>query len=209
VLPRGAARLDRLAGHTVLLLLSLLALFPLYRLFVTALKPANAVFDGALLPRGPTLEHYAYVWRTIPIGRMLLTSFQMAALQTAGQLLTSLLAGYAFGRWTSRGDRLLLLLFVSTWLVPFQATMIPDYVLLARLGLLNTVWAVVAPQLTAAFSVLLLGQYGGVRPAAAPGDRGLRPLRPAVAARPLRGRGAGSPAARPGGRRRRRGRRSG
>jgi ABC-type glycerol-3-phosphate transport system permease component len=156
---RPALRLDLLAGHGVLLLLSLLALFPLFWMFVTSLKPANAIFDGALLPLAPTLEHYAYVWRAIPIGRMLLNTFQMALLQTGAQLLTSLLAGYAFGRWSFRGDRLLLLLFVSTWLVPFQATMIPNYVLLARMGLLNTVWAVVLPQVTAAFSVLLLRQY--------------------------------------------------
>ncbi len=149
----------RWSSHLVLGGLSLISLFPVYWMFVTSLRPANAVFDRSLIPTDVTFDNYRYVWDTIPIGRMLFNTFKMASLQTAGQLFTALLAAYAFARWRFRGDKLLFLLFVGTWLIPFQVTMIPNYVLLADLGWLNSVAAVVVPQLTAAFAVILLRQH--------------------------------------------------
>lgn len=152
-------RWDQAAGHAVLLLLSLVTLFPLYWMVLTSLKPSGEIFSPGLLPSAVTFDNYAYVWRAIPIGRMLANTFLMAALVTVAQLLTSLLAAYAFARWTFPGSRVLFLLFVGTWLVPFQVTMIPNYVLLARLGWLNSLAAMVVPQLAAAFAILLLRQY--------------------------------------------------
>jgi sn-glycerol 3-phosphate transport system permease protein len=83
----------------------------------------------------------------------------MATGVAAGQLFTALLAAYAFGRWRFPGDRLLFVVFIATWLVPFQVTMIPNYVLLSNLGWLNTLAGVIVPQLAAAFAVLLLRQH--------------------------------------------------
>lgn len=157
--PSLRARLGRLGGHLVLGVLSLVAVFPVYWMLSTSLKPPDELFDQALWPRNPTLENYRTVWSTIPIGRMLWNTVQMAVLVTAGQLLIALFAAYAFARWSFRGERLLFLLFVATWLIPFQVTMIPNYVLLARLGWLNTVWAIVVPQLSAAFAIVLLRQH--------------------------------------------------
>ena len=148
-----------ISGHAVLIALSLVCLAPIYWMLATSLKPANAIFDRALIPAAISLENYASVWQNIPIGRMLLTTFLMAALQTAGQLLTSLLAAYAFARWRFPGDNLIFLLFVGTWLVPLQVTMLPNYVLVARLGWIDTLAALVIPQLAAAFSVVLMRQY--------------------------------------------------
>jgi sn-glycerol 3-phosphate transport system permease protein len=76
-----------------------------------------------------------------------------------GQLLIGLFAAYAFACWSFRGQRLLFLLVVATWLVPFQVTELPNYVLLSHLGLLNTLAGVIVPQLASAFSVLLLRQH--------------------------------------------------
>jgi ABC-type glycerol-3-phosphate transport system permease component len=128
-------------------------------MLATSLEPDHAVLDQSLLPGGITLDNYAEVFRTIPMGRMLLNTFRMAFLQTGLQMITALLAAYAFARWQFRGERLLFLLFVATWLVPFQATMIPNYVRLAELGWLNSVWAMVVPQFVAAFAVILLRQH--------------------------------------------------
>ena len=149
----------RLVTHVALGLLALASVFPIYWMFATSLEPPSTVLDQSLLPGGLTLDNYTEVFRTIPMGRMLLNTFRMAFLQTAVQLFTALCAAYAFGRWRFRGDRLLFLVFVATWLVPFQATMIPNYVRLARLGWLNSVWAVVVPQFVAAFAVILLRQH--------------------------------------------------
>jgi sn-glycerol 3-phosphate transport system permease protein len=155
----GRRTLGSIGGHALFLLLCAVTVFPIYWMFATSLKPAADVFDARLVPERLTLDNYAFVWQNVPIGRMLLNTFLMALLQTAGQLLTSLLAAYAFARWRFPGDHLIFLLFVGTWLVPLQVTMIPNYVLLARLGWLDTLAALVVPQLAAAFSIVLLRQY--------------------------------------------------
>jgi sn-glycerol 3-phosphate transport system permease protein len=146
-------------GHAVLIALSLVSLWPIYWMLATSLKPANAIFDRALIPTSVSLENYAFVWQNVPIGRMLLTTFLMAALQTVGQLLTALLAAFAFARWRFPGDNLIFLLFVGTWLVPLQVTMLPNYVLVAQLGWIDSLAALVIPQLAAAFAVVLMRQY--------------------------------------------------
>ena len=84
--------------------------------------PPNDIFSTSLLPEQPTLENYRFVWENLPFLRMVSNTLLMAAFQTAGQLLTSLLAAYAFARWTFPGGRLLFALFALTWLVPFQVT---------------------------------------------------------------------------------------
>lgn len=154
-----ALSLGSIGGHALFLVLCALTLFPIYWMFATSLKPTADIFDARLIPSRLTLDNYAFVWTNVPIGRMLLNTFAMAALQTIGQLLTSLLAAYAFARWRFPGDHAIFLLFVGTWLVPLQVTMIPNYVLLARLGWLDTLAALVVPQLAAAFSIVLLRQY--------------------------------------------------
>jgi ABC-type glycerol-3-phosphate transport system permease component len=90
---------------------------------------------------------------------LLLNTFAVAALTALGQLLTSLFAAYALTRRRFPGQRAAYLLFVGTWLVPFQVTMLPNYVVIVRLGLLNTLAGVVIPTLCSAIGVLMLRQH--------------------------------------------------
>lgn len=147
-----------LSGHLLLLLLSFLAVFPVYWMVVTSLRPTNDLLSTSLLPLAPTLEHYQYVLANIPLLRMLLNTLLMAVLVTVFQVVTALLAAYAFARWRFWGDRLLFALFALTWLVPFQVTMIPNYVWIAQFNWLDTMAALVVPQIASAFAVLLLYQ---------------------------------------------------
>ncbi len=155
---RSGFGIGQVAGHVLLIVLSLLALFPVYWMVVTSLRPANDVFSSSLFPVAPSLENYRAVWNTIPIARMLFNTLLVASLLTAFQLLTSILAAYAFARWRFFADKLLLALFALTWLVPFQVTMIPNYVLISSFGWLDTLTAIVVPQFASAFAVMLLFQ---------------------------------------------------
>jgi ABC-type glycerol-3-phosphate transport system permease component len=103
----ATSRTKRIVTHVTLGALALVSVFPLYWMISTSLEPDHAVLDQSLLPGGFTLDNYAEVFRTIPMGRMLLNTFRMATLQTVVQLFTALLAAYAFARWTFRADRLL------------------------------------------------------------------------------------------------------
>jgi len=146
-------------GHALLILLGVISLFPVYWMFATSFRPANDVFSSAPIPLHATLTNYRAVFRETPIVRMLLNTFIVAALVALGQLLTSILAAYAFARWRFPGDHVLLLLFIGTWLIPFQVTMIPNYVLIAHLGWLNTLQGLIVPQVASAFAILLMRQH--------------------------------------------------
>ncbi len=145
-------------GHVLLIVLCIVSVFPVYWMIVTSLRPTNDIYSNSLLPLNATLEHYATVWRTIPIARMLGNTFFMSVLVTVFQLFTAILAAYAFARWTFPGDKLILGLFALTWLVPFQVTMIPNYVLVSSLGWLDSLTAIIVPQVASAFAVMLLFQ---------------------------------------------------
>lgn len=147
-----------IGSHLILITLSLVAVFPIYWMFVTSLKPTNEIYSAALLPMQPTLDNYAFAWSRIPMLRMLGNTFAMAGAQTLLQLITSVLAAYGFSRWQFPGSRLLFGLFALTWLVPFQATMIPNYVTLTQFGWRNTLMGLIIPNMGSAFAVLLLYQ---------------------------------------------------
>lgn len=155
---RASRAVGGTVGHVVLTVISLLSVLPVIWMYLTSLRPASAAFDldpfGAL-----TGANYANVWNQIDVPLLFLNTVGMAVGITLGQLVTSLLAAYAFARWRFRGQSVLFFLIIASWLVPFQVTMLPNYVLLSQLGMLNTIVGVVVPQLSSAYAVILLRQH--------------------------------------------------
>lgn len=149
----------RLVGHLVLIVLSAFSVVPVYWMFATALRAPDAAFSQNPVPWPPTLENLEYAWNAIPLASMLWNTFWMSAVLAVAQLAVATLAAYGFSVWQFPGKRVLFMLFVGSWLVPFQVTMIPNYMLINQLGLLNTVWGVVVPNLCSAFAVLMLRQH--------------------------------------------------
>ncbi|EJF91034.1 carbohydrate ABC transporter permease [Bartonella tamiae] len=148
----------KITGHIIMALLSFLCVFPIYWMVVTSLRPANAVFDHSIWPSSISLENYAYALNKIPVVKMLFNTFIVSTCVTILQLLTSLLAAYAFSMWRFRFDKIVYMLIALTWLVPFQVVMIPNYLLIARLGLIDNIFALILPNAAAAIGVLLLTQ---------------------------------------------------
>lgn len=144
------------AKHGALIALSLLSVFPLYWMIVTSLKPETEVFSSSIIPARITFQNYAEAWNAIPMARMLGNTVLVALAQTAGQLLTSILAAYAFSRWSFRGSSLIYGLIALTWLVPFQVIMIPNYVAISGFGWRDHLLGLIVPNITSAFAVLQL-----------------------------------------------------
>lgn len=153
------SRAGIVVGHVVLVAIALFSIFPVYWLFATALRAPDNALDQTLLPWPLSFENIAYVWRTIPIGGMLWNTFWMSLVLAGLQLFFAVLAAYAFAMWEFRGRKLLMFLFIGSWLVPFQVTMIPNYLLVGQMGLLGTVGGVIVPQIAGAFAVLLMVQH--------------------------------------------------
>jgi sn-glycerol 3-phosphate transport system permease protein len=150
--------LNTAVGHTILVILAIFCLFPVYWMIVTSLRPANATFEMSLWPTAPSLDNYAYALNAIPIVRMLLNTVLVSLVVTVIQLLTGLFAAYAFARWRFRFDTLIYSLIALTWLVPLQVVMIPNYLLIADMGLLDSVTALILPHLASALAIMLLAQ---------------------------------------------------
>jgi sn-glycerol 3-phosphate transport system permease protein len=155
--PRWSVR--TLGGHLVLAVVGLLCAFPIYWMYATSLRRPSDVYSHGLLPWPLSVQSYGNAAHIIDVGRLLLNTFAVATLSSLGQLLTSLFAAYALTRWRFPGRGLAYLLFVGTWLVPFQITMLPNYVVIVQLGLLNTLSGVIVPTLCSAIGVLMLRQH--------------------------------------------------
>ena len=152
-------RIRVIIGHMVLIALALFSIFPVYWMFATALRLPEQALDQTLLPWPISLQNFSYVWGAIPIGAMLLNTFGMSLILALAQLFIAVLAAYGFAVWDFVGSKLLMFLFIGSWLVPFQVTMIPNYILVSQIGLLGTIGGVVVPQLAGAFAVLLMVQH--------------------------------------------------
>jgi ABC-type glycerol-3-phosphate transport system permease component len=155
----GRSRVRTMLGHVTLAALSLFCVFPVYWMYASALRRPGDVLNQALVPWPLSVGSFQSAFDALPIGSLVLNTLLVALFTATGQLLVCLFAGYAFAAWKFRGQSLLFLLFVGTWLVPFQVTMIPNYVLLNQLGLLNTLAGVVVPTLCSSFAVILLRQH--------------------------------------------------
>lgn len=145
-------------GHIVMVLLSIVCTFPIYWMIVTSLRPANETFESTLWPSSPSLDNYAYALSAIPMLQMLVNTLVVSAAVTAVQLVVGLLAAYGFARWTFRFSGIVYSLIGLTWLVPFQVVMIPNYLLVAKLGLLDSVIALILPHFASALCIMLLTQ---------------------------------------------------
>jgi ABC-type glycerol-3-phosphate transport system permease component len=154
----AAGRAVRLSRRAVLTLACILVIAPLVWMLLAVFRPTGSVF-ASWIPVPPRLDSIVHALHALPWGELLLHTVLVAVGVSAGQLLTGLLAAYGLCCWRFPGRRLVLLLIVGSWLVPFQVTILPNYVLIARLGLLNSVTGVVLPQLSSAFAVLLLRQH--------------------------------------------------
>lgn len=152
-------RVRQFLAHLIMVVLSVISIFPIYWMYASSLRRPGDVYSQTPLPWPLDVSSYGRVLQLLPVGRLFANTFLMAGLTAAGQLMIALLAGYAFAAWRFPGRQVLFLLFVGVWLVPFQITMIPNYLLISQLGLLNTVGGVIVPNLCSALAVMLLRQH--------------------------------------------------
>jgi multiple sugar transport system permease protein len=144
-------------------LLALLFLTPLLWMTSTSLKSTNEVSQADLtfLPQDPTLEGY----RTIlgapqtPVAQWFLNSMIAATAQTMLVLVVATMAAYALARLSFPGKRTITALILATLFVPPISMLIPNYVIVARFGWLDSLTAVIVPGAAAAFGVFFMRQF--------------------------------------------------
>lgn len=135
-------------------------LFPVYYVFAGAVMEPRELsnFPPQLLPTSLHIDNLAGALEAVPLLRMYTNSLVMAGVITVAQLLTSALAAYAFVFLRFRGSAVVFALFLSTLMVPAEATFIPNYLTLTGWGLGDTYAGLVLPFLAHAFGTFLLRQ---------------------------------------------------
>ncbi|WP_421740641.1 carbohydrate ABC transporter permease [Cellulomonas sp.] len=161
VRPRRTTRKpSRLVTNLVLIVGAAATALPFFWMIFSALKPRSeaVAYPPRLLPAEPTLEFVRYLFTTLDFGRYLVNTLVVVAIGFVGLLLMAM-AGYAFAKFQFRGRGLLFALVLSTMMIPVQVTMIPTYLILARVGLTNTLVGIALPTLVSAFSIFLFRQF--------------------------------------------------
>ncbi len=159
--PRPSERAAHLALHAILIAGSGLMLLPFLWMLSTSLKEPAEIFTypPIWIPSRLAWENYAQAIAAMPFGRFYLNSLIVASSVTVLQLLTSSLAGFAFARLRFRGRDALFLLYLATLMIPFQVTMIPNFILVRYLRWYDTYQALILPPSFSAFSTFLMRQY--------------------------------------------------
>ncbi len=136
-------------------------LFPLYMTGVDSLQPISKLlsFPPDFWPNTPVWSNYRAAMTDIPMPRYLLNSLIMAGIITLGQVTTAALAAYAFAFMRFPFRSLLFFLFLSTMMVPWEASIIPNFQTIQRLDWLDTYQGLTVPFLATAFGTFLLRQH--------------------------------------------------
>ena len=144
--------------YLLLAVVTVIVVFPIYTTVVASLKPGDEVLNNPLLPTGFTLDVLREAWTSGRLGRYLLNSLVVALIVTVAQVVTSVLAAYAFAILQFPGKRLLFVVFVATLLVPAEAIVVVNFQTVDGLGWTNTFMGLSVPFLATAFGIFLLRQ---------------------------------------------------
>ncbi|GBF23360.1 putative chitobiose ABC transport system permease protein [Candidatus Gastranaerophilus sp. (ex Termes propinquus)] len=133
--------LKGVSTHFILIFICLLSLLPFLWLFSTALKgSAENIFayPPVLLPQEPTLSAFKQVMKLVPILHYILNSFVVAAFTVVLNLIFASLAAYPLARMEFGGKKMVFFAILATIMVPFQAIMLPVYIVVLKLNLLDS-----------------------------------------------------------------------
>jgi alpha-1,4-digalacturonate transport system permease protein len=159
-------RRRRLGGGDVAVLGLLIAgalvmVFPLYWMFATAVRPRKELFSGDfdLLPSQLVWSNFSEAWGKLPFTQFYINSFAIAIIAVVVTVFINLLCGYTFAKYKFWGRDVLFLLLISTLMIPIQVIMVPEFLIVSKLGWVNTYWGVLVPRAAEAFGIFMVRQF--------------------------------------------------
>ena len=168
VLARPSLRINfgRLVLYLGLIIGAVLAIVPFFWMVSTSLMTLGETINRQWLPKVPQLSNYQQAWVQASFAKYFLNTVIITATTILGLLITSTLAGYAFGRIRFFGRDVIFALLLSTMMIPESVTMIPNFLMirgdiipLPGRSWLNTLQALTVPFMANAFSIFLLRQF--------------------------------------------------
>jgi multiple sugar transport system permease protein len=151
----------RWALNSGLIVLGLVMMAPFYWMLLTSFLPTELAFrlPPVWFSASLTAEHFTSVFELIPFGLFALNSLKITLIVTSGALLVSVFAAYAFARLRFPGRDVLFVILLASLMVPSQVTVVPTFIVLRSLGLVDTHEAVYLPQLINVLAIFLLRQW--------------------------------------------------
>ena len=156
---RRQVNLVRLVWMAIALILALMTIFPLFWMVSIAFKTPTEVFQPALLPKAPNWGNFLYVLTEVPFIRYLGNTTFVAGVVTVVALFFHTMAGYALARLRFPGRETLFILMFSTFLVSLPVIIVPLFIMVRTMGMLNTYAGLIIPSIFNAFGIFLLRQY--------------------------------------------------
>jgi multiple sugar transport system permease protein len=162
--PPAAVRRKRFllafARHSVLIALAIAFLAPFLFIVLTSLMTTNQALSASLWPHPFRLKNFIDVFTTAPLWRWTLNTLMYSVLATTGLLLSSIPVAYALARIRWRGREVAFLIVLVALMLPPQVSVVPIYVMWAKLHLVGTLWPLIVPNWFGdAFSIFLLRQF--------------------------------------------------
>jgi raffinose/stachyose/melibiose transport system permease protein len=139
-------RFERAATHGLLILFSLVAVYPLVSVLFLAVSRQTDLVTGFTIPTAPTLESFDTAWTRGGFDRGLLNSFIVAGSVTLVSVTLSVLSGYALGTMRFPGATLIFFTLMTGLIIPWESLIIPLYRMFRDMGLTETHWALILPQ---------------------------------------------------------------
>ena len=145
----------------ILIVASVIFFGPFVWMVLVSFKSAQEALSvpPTFLPTEWHPENYTRLFEIAPFGRFYVNTIVVAVLSTAGQVITSLMAGYAFARLRFRGRNLLFLVLLAALMVPFEIVFTPLITLLSSLGWLNSYQGLIVPNIPSILGVFLFRQF--------------------------------------------------
>ena len=157
----GDSRAHAWLVHAGLLALTLLSLAPLLWMLSVSFMPTGGAsrFPPPLLPSAPTLENYRALFERIGMGGYFLNSVLVSTAMTLLSLLINAMAGYAFAKLRFAGRERIFKLLLAALVIPSQVAMLPLFLMLKQMGMVNSYAGVIVPGLASIFGIFLVRQY--------------------------------------------------
>ena len=145
--------------YTLLIAGALIFLYPFIWMVLASLSPENQIGNLTFIPSNLTFNCYTQMLSKIPIGRSFLNSLLVSSAVTFGVLVFGSMVGYALSKLEFKGRNLIFYIIIFTMTLPFQITLIPQYILMVKFGWVDTYWALIVPYLMNALGIIMFRQY--------------------------------------------------
>lgn len=136
-------------------------IFPIYVMIISSFKPKTEIFNLKLLPNFSTMtfQNYIDVFEKENFGIFIWNSFFIATVITLVALFLHSMSGYALARLRFRGKNVLFMIIMGTMMIPFAVIMIPLFMIIKNMGLVNNIWGIILPMIPSAYGIFLFRQF--------------------------------------------------